>query len=167
MPMLLWDIWENHFKDNPKNKDNDKTVDQLIALFVATVNLDTCLANSTNEQDTIFMGKNPNANHIIFFHHVKKLRGTRTMPDKKNFISVGTDSTSFPSQASKESLFYPVEFAVPVWTSLRNITDPAQITNLTVRANAAPKKLRPCMPIPPFLATVLIDQVRTSIPDII
>ena len=89
------------------------------------------------------------------------------MPDEKNLILVGLDSTAFPAQASKESLFSPVEFAVPVWTSLRDITDPAQVTNLTVRANAAPKKFRPCMPILPFLATVLIDQGGTSIPDLI
>ena len=56
---------------------------------------------------------------------------------------------------------------MPVWTSLRNITDTAQITNLTVRANAAPKKFRPCIPILPFLATVLINQGGTSIPDLI
>ena len=87
------------------------------------------------------------------------------MPDEKNYILVGTDSTAFPSQSSKEPHFSPVEFAVPVWTSLRDITDPAQFTNLTVRANAAPKKFRPCMPIPPFLATVLIDQGGTSIPN--
>ena len=113
------------------------------------------------------MGKTPNANHIIFFHHVTKLGGTKTMPDEKNFILVSTDSTVFPAQASKEPLFSPVEFAVPIWTSLHDITEPAQVTNLTVRANAAPNKFRPCMPILPFLATVLIDQGGTSIPDLI
>ena len=87
------------------------------------------------------------------------------MPDEKIFILIGTESTDFPAQASKESLFSPVEFAVPVWTSLRDITDPAQITNLTVCTNAAPNKFRPCMPIPPFLATVLINQGGTFIPD--
>ena len=56
---------------------------------------------------------------------------------------------------------------MPVWTSLRDITYPAQITNLTACANAAPKKFRPCMPISSFLATVLIDQGGTSIPDLI
>ena len=89
------------------------------------------------------------------------------MPDEKNFILAGTDSTTFPAQASKESLFYPLEFKVPVWTSLCDINDCAQITNLTVCANAAPKKLRPCMPIPPFLETVLIGQGGTSIPGLI
>ena len=142
-------------------------MDQLIALFAPTADLDTCLSNSLNEQDTVFMGKTPNANHIIFFHHVTKLGGTRTVPDEKNFILVGTDSTAFPYQASKESLFSPVEFEVPVWASLRDITDPAQVTDLTVRANAVPKKFRPCMPIPPFLVTVLINQCGTSIPDLI
>ena len=113
------------------------------------------------------MGKTPNANHIIFFHHVTKLGGTRTMPDEKIFILVGTDSTAFPTQASKQSLFSPIEFAVPVWTSFRDITNPAQIKNLTVRANAAPKKFRPCMPILPFLANILINKGGTSIPDLI
>ena len=56
---------------------------------------------------------------------------------------------------------------MPVWNSFCDITNPAQIANLTVRANAAPKKFRPCMPIPPLLATVLIDQGGTSIPDLI
>ena len=142
-------------------------MDQLIALFAPTVDLDTCLSNIINDQDTVFMGKASNANHIIFFHHVIKLGGTRTIPDEKNFILVGTNSTAFPAQASKEYLFYPVEFAVPVWTSLRDITDPAQVTNLTIRANAAPKKFRPCMPTPPLLVTILIDQGGTSIPDLI
>ena len=89
-------------------------MDQLIAIFAPTINLDNCLANSLIEQDTVFMGKTPNANHIIFFHHVTKLGGTRTMPDKKNSILVGTDSTAFPAQASKESLLSPVEFTVLV-----------------------------------------------------
>ena len=78
------------------------------------------------------------------------------MPDEKNFILVGTNYIAFPVQASKESLFSPVEF-----------TDPSQVKNLTFRANAAPKKLRPCIPTPPFLATVLIYQGRTYIPDLI
>ena len=56
---------------------------------------------------------------------------------------------------------------MPVWTSLRDITDPEQITNLTICANAAPKKFLPCMPIPPFLAIVLINQGRTSISELI
>ena len=86
-------------------------MDQLIALFAPTVDLNNCLANNLKEQDTIFMGKNPNANHIIFFHHVTKLGGTRTMPDKKIFILVGTDSTAFPDQASKQSLFFPYKAA--------------------------------------------------------
>ena len=89
------------------------------------------------------------------------------MHDEKNFILVGTDSTNFSVQASKQPLFSPIEFAVPVWTSFRDITDPAQITNLTVRANTASKKFHPYMPISPFLATVLIDQGGTSIPDLI
>ena len=89
------------------------------------------------------------------------------MPDEKNFILVGTDSTSFPAQTSKESIFSPLEFAVPVWTSLRDIADSAQVTNWTVRANGAPKKFIPYMPIPPFLAIALIDQGGTSIPNLI
>ena len=84
MTILLGKNWENHFKNNPKNEDDDKTMDQLIALFAPTIDLNTCLANSLNKQDIIFMGKTPNANHIIFFHHVTKLVGTRTMPDDKN-----------------------------------------------------------------------------------
>ena len=89
------------------------------------------------------------------------------MPDDKTFILVGTDSTSFLAQASKVSLIVPVEFAVLVWTSLRDITDPAQITTLTVCANASPKKFLPCTTIPPLLATILIDQGGTSILDLI
>ena len=143
MPILLGNNWENHFKDNPINEENDKTMDQLIVLFAPTVKLDTCLANSLNEQDTVFMGKTPKANHIIFFHHVTKLGGTRTMPDKKIFILVGTDSTAFPAKASKGSLFSLIAFAVPIRISFCDITNPAQITNLTVRANSAPKKFRP------------------------
>ena len=108
MPILLGNNWDNHFKNNPTNEDNNKTMDQLIALFAPTIDLENCLANSLNEQYTIFMGKTPNANHIIFFHHVTKLGGTRTMPDKKIFILVGTDSTAFPAQASKQSLFFPI-----------------------------------------------------------
>ena len=104
MPFFLGNNWENHFKDNPTNEDNNKTMDQLIALFTPTVDLGNCLANSLNEQDTVFMGETPNANQIIFFHHVTKLGGTRTMTEEKNFILVGTDSTAFPAQASKESL---------------------------------------------------------------
>ena len=167
MPILLGNNWENHFKENPTNEDNDKTMDQLIALFAPTVDLDTCLANSLNEQDTVFMGKTPNANHIILFHHITKLGGTRTMPDEKIFILVGTDSTAFPAQASKQCIFSPIEFSVPVWTSFCDITDPAQIKNLTVCANAAPKKFRPCTPIPSFLTTVLINQGEIFIPDLI
>ena len=111
MPILLGNNWENHFNENSTNKDKDKMIDQLIAIFAPTVDLDTCLANSLNKHDTIFVGENPNANHIIFFHHFTKLGGNRTMPDKKNFILVGTNSTTFPDQASKESIFSPVEFA--------------------------------------------------------
>ena len=83
MPILLGNNWENHFKDNLTNEANDKMMDQLIKLFAPTVDLDTCLTNSLNKQDTVFMGKTPKANHIIFFHRVTKLRGTRTMPEEK------------------------------------------------------------------------------------
>ena len=114
MPILLVNNWEKHIKEKPTNKDNNKTMDQLIALFAPTVDLNTCIANSLNEQDTVFMGKTPNANHIIFFHHVTKLEGNMTMPDEKIFILVGTNSTAFPAQASKESLLSPVEFTVLV-----------------------------------------------------
>ena len=101
MPILLGNNWDNHFKNNPTNEDNDKTMDQLIELFAPTVNLDNCLANSLNEQDTVFLGKTPNDNHIIFFQDIIKLEGTKTMPDEKIFILVGTDSTAFPAQSSK------------------------------------------------------------------
>ena len=167
MPIFLGNNWENHFKDNPTNKDNNKMMDQLIALFAPTVDLDTCLSNSLNEQDTVFTGKTPNANHIIFFRYFTKLGCTRTMPDEKNFILVGTDSTAFPAQASKESCLSLVKFAVPVWISLLYIANPAQVTNLTVRANAAPKKFRRFMSIPPFLTTVLINQGGITIPYLI
>ena len=49
MPIFLINNWENHFKDKPANKDNNKTMYKLIPLFAPTVNLDTCLANSLNK----------------------------------------------------------------------------------------------------------------------
>ena len=55
MPIFLGNNWENHFKDNPTNKDNNKMMKQLIALFAPTIDLDACISNSINEQDTVFM----------------------------------------------------------------------------------------------------------------
>ena len=77
MPIFLGNKWENHFNENPTNEYNNKTMDQLITLFAPSVDLDPCLSNSLNEQDTVFMGKTPNTNHIIFFQNVTKLGGTR------------------------------------------------------------------------------------------
>ena len=43
MPIFLGNNLENHFKNNPTSEDKNKTMDQLIALFEPTVDLDTCL----------------------------------------------------------------------------------------------------------------------------
>ena len=84
MTIFLANNWGDHFKENPKNEDNNKTIDQLIDLFAPRITIDDFLSNILKEQDTVFMAKAPNTDHIIFLHHVINLRGTRTTPDAKN-----------------------------------------------------------------------------------
>ena len=142
-------------------------MDQLIDLFAPNITIDDCLSNSLKEQDTVFMAKAPNADHIVFFHHLTNIGGTRTTPDAKTFVLVAMDSVAFTAQISMESLFVSVYYAVPAWNVFTTITGPDQATNLNPCVNAAENIFRPCMPIPPFLATVFIDQGGTSIPDLI
>ena len=66
-----------------------------IDLFAPTISITDCLTNSLREQDTVFMGKDPNADHIVFFHHISKLGGTRTAPTEKHFVLVGMDSVAY------------------------------------------------------------------------
>ena len=96
MTIFLANNWENHFKENPTNEDNIKTMDQLIDLFAPNITIYDCLYNSLKEQDTVFMAKAPNSDHIIFFHHVTNLGGTRTTPDVKTSILVWMESVDFP-----------------------------------------------------------------------
>ena len=49
MPIFLSNNWENHFKNDPTNEDNNKTMDQLIALFAPNVSTEDCLAHSLKE----------------------------------------------------------------------------------------------------------------------
>ena len=167
MLIFLTNNWENHFKGNPMNKDNNKTMDHIINLFAPNITIDDCLSNSLKEQDTVFTAKSPNADHIIIFHHITNLGGTRTTPNTKTFVLVGMESVAFPAQVSMEYFFVSVDHAVPAWNVFTAITGPEQATNLNPCANAVEKSFRPCMPIPPFLATMLIDQGGTFIPDLI
>ena len=57
MPIFLSNNWENHFKENPTKKDNNKTMDHLIDLFVPNMTINYCLSKSLKEQDTVFMEK--------------------------------------------------------------------------------------------------------------
>ena len=143
MLIFLTNNWENHFKGNPMNKDNNKTMDHIINLFAPNITIDDCLSNSQKEKDTVFMAKAPNSDHIIFFHHITSIGGTRTTPDAKTFVLVGMDSVAFPAQVSMESLFVSVDHAVPAWNVFTAITGPNQSTNLNPRANAAERVFAP------------------------
>ena len=158
MPVFLGNNWENNFKENRTDQDNNKKMDHLIDLFAPNITINDCISNSLKEQDTVFMAKDPNADHVIFFRHVTNLRGTRTTPNVKTSVLVGMDFVAFPAQVSMESLFISVDHAVPAWNVFTAIKCPDQATNFNPCTNAAEKSFRPCMPIPPFLTTVLIDQ---------
>ena len=61
------------------------------------------------------------------------------------------------------SRFYDIVFFY-VSSSLK---DSEGVANLVVRDNAALKKFRMCTPVPPFLASALINEGGSSIPDLI
>ena len=167
MPIILADNWENYFKDNPLNEESNKKMQQLFELFGANKTPEQCLKAAIDEQDTVFMAKAPISNHIIFLHHLTKIGGTRITPTEHLFAHVGTSSTAYPGHVSEASLFTPHDFQVPAWGTLKAVDNIAAVAALAIRANAAPKNFRPIVPLPPFLATVLIDEGGSSIPELI
>ena len=167
MPIILANNWENFFKENPLNEESNRTMQQLFELFGANQNFAQCLESAINEQDTVFMAKAPISNHIIFLHHLTKVGGTRITPTKHLFAHVGTGSIAYPGHVTEASLFTPHDSQVPTWATLKTVDSIAAITALTIRANATLKSFRPIVPLPPFLATVLIDEGGSSIPDLL
>ena len=167
MPSTLANNWENHFKDRPSNELSDKTMEALLESFANNKSLDDCLISALEEKDTVFMAKAPITGHIMFLHHFTKIGGTRTMPTTRIFTLVGTEETAFPAQINKEVLFETTTTKFPVWTQLTALTDPDGVASVTTRANATAKTVRNCIPLPPFLASALIDQGGHSIPDLI
>ena len=167
MPIMLANNWENFFKDNPTNEDSNKTMVALFELFGAPKNPAKCLQAAIEEQDTVFIAKAPVSNHIMFIHHFTKIGGTRTNPTKHLFAHVGTGNPSYPGHVTEASLFTPHNTSVPAWTNLKAVDTEDAVTALVTRANAAPKEFRPIMPLPPFLAVMLIDQGGSCIPELI
>ena len=167
MPSTLANNWENHFKDRPSNQLSNKTMSALLESFDNDKSLDHCLTTALEETDTIFMAKAPISGHIMFLHHFTKAGGTRTMPTTRTFILVGTEETAFPAQINKEALFDTTTTKSPAWTHLTALTDPEGVASVTIRTNAATKTIRNCIPLPPFLASALVNQGGHSIPDLI
>ena len=167
MPIMLANNWENFFKDNPINEDSNKTMAALFELFGAPKTPAECLQAAIEEQDTVFIAKAPVSNHIIFLHHVTKIGGTRTNPTEHVFAHVGTGSLAYPGHVTEASLFTPYSSTVPAWTTLKTVDTIEAVNALVIRANAVPKNFRPIMPLPPFMATVLIDQGGSCISELI
>ena len=129
--------------------------------------VDACISTASEEVDTIFIAKAPISNHIMFLHHFTKLGGTRTNPDEKHFVLVGTGSSAYPAQTNKESCFgSSAGHPVSTWANVTALTDAASISTLTTRANSAQKVFRNCFPLPPFIATALMASDQ-SIPEMI
>jgi len=127
----------------------------------------SCLFTVMEEPYTIFIAKAPITKHIMFIHHFTNIGGTRTMLTSKRFILSGTTSTAFPAQVNKENLFDQVEFNSPCWTSFKALKGADGVPALTACENAATKQYRMCCPVPLFLASDLIHQGGTSIPELI
>ena len=89
------------------------------------------------------------------------------MPIYRLFIFSGTTSHAFPAQINKESLFDETECQLPLWSAFKALKESEGEANLTVRGNAALKKFRMCTPVPPFLASALINEGGSFIPDLI
>jgi len=167
MSSILSNNWENFFKDRPSNELSDKTMADLFSSFNAGKSLDECLSAAIEEQDTVFLAKALITNHIMFLHHFSKVGGTRTMPTARVFALVGTGESAFPAQLNKEVLFNTTDTKYPTWASFTSLKDSADVSKITIRANASNKAIRNCIPLPPFLAAALIDQGGASIPDLI
>ena len=103
----------------------------------------------------------------MFIHHFTSIGGTRTMPISRLFIILGTTSHAFPAQINMESLFDETECQLPLWSAFKALKDSEGVANLAVRGNPYLNKFRMCTPVPPFLASALINEVGSSIPDLI
>ena len=130
---------------------------ELFASFGAGVTTLSCLTTELEESNTIFLAKETITNHIMFIHHFTSIGGTRTMPISRLFILSGITSHAFPAQINKEYLFDDTECQLPLWSTFKALKDSQDVTNLAVRGNADLKKFRMCTPVPPFLASALIN----------
>ena len=166
MTTTMANNWENHLKDDPSNEFSNKTMDKLFEAFGPTKDPATCMIEALSEQQTVFLAQAPISNHILFLHHFSKIGGTRMEPDKKHFVLVGTGSHAYPAQVN-ESIFDTSTAKVPSWNSFTALADADAVKTLTTRANAMDKEYRNCIPLPPFLATHLIHQGGSSIPELI
>jgi len=167
MPTILANNWENFFKDHPSNEQSNKTMEALLDGFKTAKSLADCLQFAIEEKETVFIAKAPVTNHIMFLHHFTKIGGTRNMPTPRIFALIGANESAFPGQLNKEILFSTTTTKFAPWASLTAITDADSISAVAVRNNAANKEIRNCIPLPPFMASALIDQGGTSIDDLI
>ena len=103
MPTILANTWENHFSANHSNEASNKSMSALFLSFNHQKTVEACISTASEEVDTIFIAKAPISNHIMFLHHFTKLGGTRTNPDEKYFVLVGTGS-SLPSPNQQGTL---------------------------------------------------------------
>ena len=166
MSSIMSNNWENHLKDDPSNEFSNKTMDKLFDAFAPAKTPAMCLTEAIAEQQTVFLAQAPISNHILFLHHFNKIGGTRMQPDQKHFVLVGTGPTAYPAQ-TEEAIFATSNAKVPTWNSFTALADADAVKALATRANAPNKEFRSCIPIPPFLATHLIHQGGSSIPDLI
>ena len=167
MSNILANNWENHFKDHLSNEASNKTMSELFLSFATRSTVANCLKAAIEEKPTLFMVRIPNPHHVLFLHNFTKLGGTRTNPDIKLFALVGTGTTAYPAHVTQETMFQDTDIQVPTWTQFNALTNADDVNTMTTRANSAAKHVRPCCPIPPFLATILVNQGGMSIPDLI
>ena len=163
----LTNNWENHFRDNPTNEVNNKTMVQLMESFGAGIPTADCLVKATEEQDMVFMAKAPVSNHILFLHHFTKIGGMRINPATKSFAIEGFGAQRYPTQGDHEPMFSPYLCQIPIWTIFTSLTSAENVIGLQVRANAVQKPFQTCTPVHPFLASFLTDQGGRSIPDLV
>ena len=167
MPTILANTWENHFSANHSNEASNKSMSALFLSFNHQKTVEACISTATEEVDTIFIAKAPISNHIMFIHHFTKLGGTRTNPDEKYFVLIGTGSSAYPTQTTKASCFdSSAGHPVSTWASVTALTDAVSVFALTTRANFTQKIFRNCFPLPPFIATALMAS-DLSIPEMI
>ena len=161
--MATANTWKGYHGDNPKNADSDKNLALFSKATLGTESEEVRFQQAFEDPDCFIMCIGQVTGEIKFLHSLTNLGGTRSRPGNILVALEGKGPSATPVFISEESLKKSFEVEVPTATSLKSLSDPAQVsTAKPADANARKFNNANYVILPPFLSKVYSELDETK-----